>query len=102
MTDREEPPTRRQRVARAVVQLRALVAMASKTDSDQCRGCNVVFDGGGFCGELHHRVTRTVRARRREAGQYGAELARTVGGPGVGEAREAYDVVGWLQFGSLR
>ena len=34
--DREEPPTRRQRLAHAVVQLRALVAMAGKTDSDQC------------------------------------------------------------------
>ena len=34
--DREEPPTRRLRVARAVAQLRALVAMTSKTDSDQC------------------------------------------------------------------
>ena len=45
---REEPPTRRQRVARAVVQLRALVAMTGKTDSDQCWGCNVVFDGGDF------------------------------------------------------
>ena len=31
--DREQPPTRRQRVARAVVQLRALVVMAGKTDS---------------------------------------------------------------------
>ena len=36
--DREEPPTRRQRVARAVVQLRALVAMAGESDSDQCCG----------------------------------------------------------------
>ena len=48
-TDLEEPPTRRQRVARAVVQLRALVAITGKTDSDQCLGCNVAFDGGGFC-----------------------------------------------------
>ena len=34
--DREEPPTRRQRVARAAVQLRAVVAMTSTTDSAQC------------------------------------------------------------------
>ena len=37
--DRDEPPTRRQRVARAVVQLRALVAMTGKTESTQCWGC---------------------------------------------------------------
>ena len=64
--DREEPPTRRQRVAPAVVQLRARVA-TGKTDSDQSWGCNVVFDGGGFCDECI-TAARTVRARRREAG----------------------------------
>ena len=34
--DRDEPTTRRQRVARAVVQLRALFAMTGKTESTQC------------------------------------------------------------------
>ena len=49
--NREEPPTTRQRVARAAVRLRALVAMTGKTDDDQCWGCDVVYDGGGFCDE---------------------------------------------------
>ena len=48
--DRGSSPTRRQRVVRADVQ-RALVAMAGKTDNDQCWGCNVVYDGVGFCDE---------------------------------------------------
>ena len=67
--------------------------MTSKTDSDQCWVCNVVFDGGGSCDECitelqEQRVQDDVRLA-----SYAAELARTVGAAGVGEAREAYDVV---------
>ena len=84
--DRDEPPTRRQRVARAVVQLRALVAMTGKTESTQCWGCNVAYDGGGFCDELQEQcVQDDVRLA-----SYAAELARTVG---TANARDAYDVV---------
>ena len=85
--DREEPPTRRQRVARVAVRLRALVAMTGKTDDDQCWGCNVVYDG--FCEECvtelqEHCVQDDVRLAR---------CTRTVGAAGEGETREAYDVV---------
>ena len=91
--DREEPPTRRQRVARAAVRLRALVAMTGKTDDDQCWGCNVVYDGGGFCDECVTELQeQCVQDDVRLAG-YAAELARTVGAAGEGETREAYDVV---------
>ena len=68
--DREESPTRRQRVARAVVQLRALVAKAGTS----------VFDGGGFCDECvteEQCVQDDVRLA-----SYAAELER--------EAREAH------------
>ena len=84
---RDEPPTRRQRVARAVVQLRALVVMTGKTESAQCWGCNVVYDGGGFCDEC---IARTVRARRREAGQL---CCRTCTNRLHANAGDAYDVV---------
>ena len=49
--DCEDSPTRRGRVTRAAVRLRALDTMTDKTDDDQCWGCNVVYDGGGFCDE---------------------------------------------------
>ena len=71
--DREESPTKRQRVARAVVQLRALVAKAGTS----------VFDGGGFCDECvteEQCVQDDVRLA-----SYAAELE--------GEAREAYNVL---------
>ena len=91
--DREESPTRRPRVARAVVKLRGLVAMTSKTDSDQCWGCNVVFDGGGFCDECVTELQEQCVQDDVRLANYAAELARTVGAAGLGEAREAYDVV---------
>ena len=68
----------------------SLVAMTGKT---VISAGDVVFDGGGFCGEcvteLHEQcVQDDVRLA-----SYAAELARTVGGAGEGEACEAYDVV---------
>ena len=89
----KNPPTIRQRVARAVVQLRALVAVASETDSDQSWACNVVFDGGGCCDECVTELQeQCVQDNVRLASNAG-ELALTVGAAGEGKAREAYDVV---------
>ena len=77
--DREEPPTRRQRVARAVVQWRAFVAMTGKTDSDQCWGCNVVFDGGDLCDECVTELQELCVQDDVRLASFAAELARTVG-----------------------
>ena len=88
--DRDEPPTRRQRVARAVVQLRALVAMAGKTESTQCCRCNVVYDGGGFCDECIIELQEQCVQDDVRLASYAAELARTVGASNAGDA---YDVV---------
>ena len=89
----EGPPTRRQRVARAVVQLRALVAMAGETDSDQSWGCNVVYDAGGFCDECVTKLQEQCVQDDVRLASNATELARTVGAAGEGEEREAYDVV---------
>ena len=70
------------------MQLRALVAMAGKTDNDQCWGCNVV-DCGGFCDEC---VTQCVQDDVRLASN-AAELARTVSAAGESEECEPHDVV---------
>ena len=80
-----------QRVARAAVRLRALVAMTGKTDDDQCWGCNVVYDGGGFCDECVTDLQE--QCVQDDVTSCAAELARTVGEAGEGDAREAYDVV---------
>ena len=88
--DRDEPPTRRQRVARAVVQLRALVAMTGKTESTQCWGCNVVYDGGGFCDECITELQEQCVQDNVRLASYAAELAQTVG---TANAGDAYDVV---------
>ena len=91
--DGEEPPTRRQRVARAVVQLRALVAMAGKTDSDQCWGCDVVYDGGGFCDECVTELQEQCVQDDVGLANNASELARNVDATGGREAREAHDAV---------
>ena len=91
--DREEPPTRRQRVARAAVRLRALVATTGKTDDCQCWGCNVVYDGGGFCDVCVTELQEQCVQDDVKLASYAAELARTVGAAGEGETREAYDIV---------
>ena len=91
--DREEPPMRRQGVARAVVQLRALVAMAGKSDSDQCWRCNVVYDGGGSCDNCVTELQEQCAQDDVRLASYATELARTVCAAGEGDAREAYDVV---------
>ena len=91
--DREEPPTRRQRVARAAVQLRALVAMAGKTDSDQCWGCNVVYDGGGFCDECVTELQEQCVQDGVRLASYAAELARNAGAAGEGVAKR---MILWL------
>ena len=66
--------------------------MASKTDDDQCWGCHVVYDGGGFCDEcvteLQELCVQDVRLA-----SYAAELARTFRAAREGETCEAYDVV---------
>ena len=89
--DREEPPTRRQRVARVAVRLRALVATTGKTDDDQCWGCNVVYDG--FCDECVTELQEQCVQDDVRLASYPAELARTVGAAGERDTREAYDVV---------
>ena len=81
------------RVARAVVRLRALVAMMGKTDDDQCWGCNVVYDGGGFCDECVTELQEQCVQDDVRLASYAAEVARTVGVAGEGEERDAYDVV---------
>ena len=91
--DREEPPTRRQRVACAVVRLRALVAKTGKTDDDQCWGCNVVYDGGGFCDECLTELQEQCVQDDVRLASYTTKLARGFGVAGEGEEREAYDVV---------
>ena len=88
--DRDEPPTRRQRDARAVVQLRAFVAMTGKTESTQCWGCNVVYDGGGFCDECITELQEQCVQDDVRLASYAAELARTVG---TANAGDAYDFV---------
>ena len=75
------------------MRLRALVAMTGKTDDDQCWGCNVVYDGGGFCGECVTELQEQCEQDDVRLASYAAELARTVGAAGEGETREAYDVV---------
>ena len=82
--------TRRQRVARTVVQLRALVAMTGKTVSTQCWGCNVVNDGGGFCDECITELQKQCVQDDVMLASYAAELARTVG---TANAGDAYDIV---------
>ena len=88
--DRDEPPTRRQRVARAVVQLRALVAMTGKTESAQYWGCNVVYDGGGFCDECITELQEQCVQDDVRLANYAAELASAVG---AANASDAFDVV---------
>ena len=91
--------TRRQRVARVGVRLRALVAMTGKTDDDQCWGRNVVYDGGGFCDECVTELQEQCAQDDVRLASYAAELARTVGAPGEGEEHEAYDVVADVEQG---
>ena len=67
--------------------------MTGKTDSDQCWGCNVVFDGGGLCDECVTELQELCVQDDVRLASYAAELARTVGATRVGEAREAYGVV---------
>ena len=75
------------------MRLRALVAITGKTDDDQCWGCNVVYDGGGFCDECVTELQEQCVQDDVRLASYAAELARTVGAAGDGETREAYDVV---------
>ena len=67
--------------------------MTGKTDSDQYWGCNVVVDGGGFFDECVTELQEQCAQDDVRLASYAAELARTVGAAGVGEAREAHDVV---------
>ena len=83
--DRGEPPTRHQRVARAAVGLRALVAMTGKTDDDQCWGCNVLYDGGGFCDECVTELQEQCVQDDVRLASHAAELAWIVGAAGDGE-----------------
>ena len=77
--DREEPPMRPRRAARALVQVRAIVAMTGKTDGDQFWRCTVVFDGGGFCHKCVTELQEQCVQDDVRLVSYAAELARTVG-----------------------
>ena len=90
--DRGEPRTRRQRVARAVVLLRALVAMARYTGIDRCWGRNDVYDGGGICDACGTELQEQCVQDDVRLASCAAELARTAGAAGEGEEREACDV----------
>ena len=83
--DREEPPTRRQRVARAAVRLRALVAKRAKQTMISAGGCNVVYDGGGFCDECVTELQEQSAQDDVRLASYAAELARTIGAGGERE-----------------
>ena len=61
------------------MKLRALVDMTSKTDDDQCWGCNVVYDGGGFCDECVTELQEQCVQDDVRLASCAAELARTVG-----------------------
>ena len=67
--------------------------MTDKTDDDQCWGCSVVYDGGGFCDECVTELQEQCVQDDVRLASSAAELARTVGTAGEGETREAYDVV---------
>ena len=72
------------------VQLRALVAMTGKTESTQCWGCNVVYDGGGFCDECVTELQEQCVQDNVRLASYAADFAQTVG---TANAGDAYDVV---------
>ena len=69
------------------------LAQRWETDDDQCWGCNVVYDGGGFRDECVTELQEQCVQDDARLARYAAELARTVGAAGEGETREAYDVV---------
>ena len=72
------------------MQLRAFVAMTGKTESAQCWGCNVVYDGGDFCdGCIKELQEQCVQDDVRLA-SFPAELAQAVG---AANARDLYDFV---------
>ena len=56
--------------------------MTGKTDDDQCWGCNVVYDGGGFYGECVTELQEQCVQDDVRLASYAAELARTVGAAG--------------------
>ena len=67
--------------------------MTGKTGSDQCWGCKVVGGGGGFCDECVSELREQCVQDDVRLASYAAELTRTVGAAGDGEARQVYDVV---------
>ena len=67
--------------------------MAGKNNSDQCYGCNVVYDVGGFCDECVTELQEQPVQDDVRLASHAAELARTVGAAGEDEEREAHDVV---------
>ena len=67
--------------------------MTGETDDYQCRGCNFVYGGGGFCDECVTESEEQCVQDDVRLASYAAELARIVGVAGEGEEREAYDVV---------
>ena len=62
--------------------------MPGETDSDQCWGCNVVYDGGGFCDECVTELQEQCVQDDVRLASYAAKLAQTVGAAGEGEDRE--------------
>ena len=85
---------RQRDVSESLAQQRDCVPLLPcKTVDDQCWGCNVVYDGGGFCDECVKELQEQCVQDDVRLASYAAELARTVGAASEGETREVYDVV---------